>query len=48
VITPAAIGPLYFREIADVMKMAGDGPPDRAKMGEIMRRLGLKPASAPA
>ena len=48
VITPAAIGPLYFREVADVLRAAGGGPPDRAKMGEIMRRHGLTPASARA
>jgi quercetin dioxygenase-like cupin family protein len=44
VITPAAIGPLYFREVAAVLKAAGSGPPDRARMDEIMRRHGLTPA----
>ena len=44
VITPAAIGPLYFREVAAVLKAAGGGPPDRTKMVEIMRRHGLTPA----
>src|SRR5262245_22798657 len=44
VITPAAIGPLYFREIADLFRAAAGGPPDRAKMVEIMRRHGLTPA----
>ena len=43
-ITPAAIGPLYFRESAEVMKAAAGGPPDRVKMAEIMRRHGLTPA----
>jgi quercetin dioxygenase-like cupin family protein len=43
-ITPAAIGPQYFRESADVLKTAAGGPPDRAKMMEIMRRHGLTPA----
>jgi quercetin dioxygenase-like cupin family protein len=46
VITPAAIGPLYFREVADVIRAAGGGSPDRGKMGEIMRRHGLTPAPA--
>jgi hypothetical protein len=41
IITPAAVGPLYFREAADVMGTAGGGSPDRAKIGEIMRRHGL-------
>ena len=44
VITPAAIGPQYFREAAEVVKAAAGGPPDRAKMAEIMRRHGLTPA----
>ena len=43
-VTPAAIGPQYFREVADVMKAAAGGPPDHVKMGEIMRRHGLTPA----
>jgi len=43
-ITPAALGPQYFREAAEVMKAAAGGPPDRAKMVEIMRRHGLTPA----
>src|SRR5881396_3782005 len=34
VITPAAIGPQYFRECAEVMKVAAGGPPDRVKMAE--------------
>ena len=44
VITPAAIGPEYFREAFDVLRTAAGGPPDRAKMAEIMRRHGLTPA----
>ncbi|HEV2424075.1 MAG TPA: cupin domain-containing protein [Terriglobia bacterium] len=45
VITPAAIGPQYFREAAEVIDAAAGGPPDRVKMAEIMRRHGLTPAS---
>src|SRR5580698_10729386 len=41
VITPAALGPQFFRESAEVIKAAGGGPPDRAKMVEIMLRYGL-------
>jgi quercetin dioxygenase-like cupin family protein len=44
VITPAAIGPQYFREAAEVIYAAAGGPPDRVKMAEIMRRHGLTPA----
>ena len=43
VISPAAIGPQYFRESAEVINAAG-GPPDPSKMMEIMRRHGLTPA----
>jgi quercetin dioxygenase-like cupin family protein len=44
VITPAAIGPQYFREASEVINEAAGGAPDRAKMAEIMRRHGLTPA----
>jgi quercetin dioxygenase-like cupin family protein len=44
VITPAAIGPQYFRESAEVIKATPGAPPDRVKMMEIMRRHGLTPA----
>jgi quercetin dioxygenase-like cupin family protein len=46
-ITPAAIGPEYFREAAEVIQAAADGPPDRAKLAEVMRRHGLTPAPPP-
>jgi quercetin dioxygenase-like cupin family protein len=44
-ITPAAIGPQFFREAAAVMAAAAGGPPDRVRMAEIMRRHGLTPAA---
>ena len=44
VITPAAIGPQYFREAAEVINAAAGGPANRAQMVEIMRRHGLTPA----
>ena len=47
VITPAAIGPRYFREAAELINTTPGGPSDRAKMAEIMRRHGLTPASSP-
>jgi quercetin dioxygenase-like cupin family protein len=47
VITPAAIGPQYFREAAEVVNAAAGGPPDRARMSEIMKRHGLTPAPPP-
>ena len=48
VITPAAIGPQYFRDAAEVLEAAAGGPPDRARMMEVMRRHGLTPAPPPA
>jgi len=44
VISPAAIGPEYFRETGAVINAAAGGPPDKARLGEIMRRHGLTPA----
>ena len=48
VVTPAAIGPAYFRDVAEVIKVAAGGPPDRAKMAEIMQRYGLTAVAAAA
>ena len=42
--TPGAMGPAYFREIHEVLAAAGGGPPDKARMAEVMRRHGLTPA----
>jgi len=47
-ITPAAIGPQFFRASAEVIDAAAGGPLDRAKLAEIMRRHGLRPAPPPA
>lgn len=47
VVTPAKLGPQYFREIADVMRSAAGGPPDKARLAEVMRRHGLTPAPPP-
>ena len=46
-VTPAAIGPQYFREAAEVVSAAAGGPPDRAKLMAVMRRHGLTPAAPP-
>ena len=42
VLTPASIGPAFFRETAAVINAGG--PPDIAKVQEVMRRHGLVPA----
>jgi quercetin dioxygenase-like cupin family protein len=48
VITPAALGPEYFREVKAVFVAAAGGPPDRTMIMEIMRRHGLTPAPPPS
>ncbi len=47
VISPAIMGPAYFREAAQVIGAAAGGPPDRAKMTEVFRRHGMTVAMAP-
>jgi quercetin dioxygenase-like cupin family protein len=44
-VTPAKIGPQFFRESAEVINAAAGGPPDRAKIAEVMQRYGLTPVS---
>ncbi len=44
VVTPGVLGPAYFHEVAAVVNAAAGGPPDRAAIGEVMRRHGLTPA----
>ncbi|MFZ0611268.1 MAG: cupin domain-containing protein [Desulfobacterales bacterium] len=41
VITPAIMGPAYFREASKVIGAASGGPPDRSKMLEVFRRHGM-------
>jgi quercetin dioxygenase-like cupin family protein len=48
VISPAIMGPAYFREAAEVIAAAGGGgPPDRAKMTDVFRRHGMTLATPP-
>ena len=42
ILTPGALGPAYFREIA---ALAAGGAPDPARMKEVMRRYGLVPVA---
>jgi quercetin dioxygenase-like cupin family protein len=46
-ISPAIMGPAYFREAAEAIGAAADGPPDRAKMREIFRRHGMTIVAPP-
>ena len=47
VITPPIMGPAYFREAAEVIGAAANGPPDRAKMMDVFRRHGMTMAAPP-
>jgi len=47
IITPAIMGPAYFREAAEVIGAAKGGPPDRAKMMDVFRRHGMTLAKPP-
>ena len=48
VISPAIMGPAYFREAAEVIGAAAGGPPDRAKIAGFFRRHGMTLAEPPA
>jgi quercetin dioxygenase-like cupin family protein len=47
VISPAIMGPAYFRESAEVIRDDAGGPPDRAKMMDVFRRHGMTLAAPP-
>jgi hypothetical protein len=47
VISPAIMGPAYFREAAEVIDDDAGGPPDRAKMTDFFRRHGMTLAAPP-
>jgi quercetin dioxygenase-like cupin family protein len=47
IITPAVMGPAYFRDVAALIASAAGGPPDREKMMEIFRRNGMSVAGPP-
>src|SRR3954447_20624891 len=44
--SPGVFGPQFFRDMGAVL--AGDGPPDPAAIGDVMRRHGLTPAAGAA
>jgi quercetin dioxygenase-like cupin family protein len=43
VASPGVFGAAYFREVGAVLADAAGGPPDRARVAEVMRRHGLTP-----
>ena len=47
VISPANMGPAYFREAAEVINAAAGALPDRAKMMDVFRRHGMTLAAPP-
>jgi len=47
VISPAIMGPAYFREAAEVIAGSAGGPPDRVKMMDVFRRHGMTLAAPP-
>jgi len=47
VITPAIMGPAYFREAAEVINAAVGSPPDRAKMMDVFRHHGMTVVAPP-
>jgi quercetin dioxygenase-like cupin family protein len=42
--SPGVMSPDYFRDVHAVVAASAGGPPDLAKIGEVMRRYGLSPA----
>src|SRR5262245_31243925 len=47
IISPAVMGPAYFREAREVVKATGGEPPNPAKMAEVFRRHGMTMAAQP-
>jgi quercetin dioxygenase-like cupin family protein len=48
IISPAIMGPTYFREAAEVINAIAGGPPDRAKMMDVFRRHGMTLTAPPS
>lgn len=46
-VTPGVLGPQFFREAAAIYAEATAGPPDRAKLVDLMRRNGITPVPPP-
>ncbi len=46
-VTPAHLGPEFFREAAAIYAAAVAGPPDRGKLIDLMRRNGITPSLQP-
>lgn len=46
--SPGLMTPDYFRDIHEVLASTPGGPPDMAKVAEVMRRHGLTPVPPPS
>jgi quercetin dioxygenase-like cupin family protein len=46
-VSPAIMGPAYFREAAELISASAGGPPDREKMIGVFRRHGMTVAASP-
>lgn len=46
VISPAIMGPAYFREAAELISASAGRPPDREKMMDVFRRHGMTVAAS--
>jgi quercetin dioxygenase-like cupin family protein len=44
IVTPGVLEPQYFRDLASLVEAAAGGPPDPARIVEVMRLHGLTPA----
>jgi quercetin dioxygenase-like cupin family protein len=47
IVTPAIMGPAYFREAGELVNAAAGGPPNVAKLVEVFRRHGMTIAAPP-
>jgi quercetin dioxygenase-like cupin family protein len=48
VITPAIMGPAYFRDVSAALAAAGGGPPDKAKVAALLKKHGMTVVLPPA
>jgi len=47
IVTPAIMGPAYFREAGELVNAAAGGPPNASKMVDVFRRHGMTIAAPP-
>lgn len=47
IVTPAIMGPAYFREVSAIVEATHGAPPDTARMIEVFRKHGMTIAARP-